>query len=183
MGNVINLSYTINQDLKRHISNIATTNNEIIQQGLGLARPNKRLSQRGKNFQELKISGHGTILALTNNRKTRTARLIQPTVLVFLVIRLKYCFTEPLQWHSPFWVREITDADPCRPQGSGSRRKGGVQTGIDCQIKLLGGVVGKRHAGGRGLCVVHQHLIKKCRRERKNASAALFKNWITHLRC
>ena len=34
-------------------------------QGLGQARPNKKLSQRGKNFQELKICGHGTILALT----------------------------------------------------------------------------------------------------------------------
>ena len=30
---------------------------------------NKKLSQRGKNFQELKICGHGTILALT---KTHT---------------------------------------------------------------------------------------------------------------
>ena len=35
------------------------------QQGLGQARPNKKLSQSGKNFQELKICGHGTILALT----------------------------------------------------------------------------------------------------------------------
>ena len=34
------------------------------QQGLGQARPNKKLSQRGKNFQELKICGHGTVLAL-----------------------------------------------------------------------------------------------------------------------
>ncbi|RGC16864.1 hypothetical protein DW855_10965 [Faecalibacterium prausnitzii] len=33
-------------------------------QGLGQARPNKKLSQRGKNFQELKICGHGTVLAL-----------------------------------------------------------------------------------------------------------------------
>ncbi|MFQ7460734.1 MAG: hypothetical protein ACLRNJ_06275 [Faecalibacterium prausnitzii] len=31
---------------------------------MGQARPNKKLSQRGKNFQELKICGHGTILAL-----------------------------------------------------------------------------------------------------------------------
>jgi hypothetical protein len=31
----------------------------------GTARPNKKLSQRGKNFQELKICGHGTVLALT----------------------------------------------------------------------------------------------------------------------
>ena len=30
-----------------------------------------------------------------NNRKTRTEKLIQLTVLVFLVIRLKYFFTEP----------------------------------------------------------------------------------------
>ena len=52
-----------------HISNIATTKNEITQQGLGQARPNKKLSQKGKNFQELKICGHGTILALT---KTHT---------------------------------------------------------------------------------------------------------------
>ena len=36
----------------------------IMKQGLGQARPNKKLSQRGKNFQELKICGHGTILAL-----------------------------------------------------------------------------------------------------------------------
>ena len=47
-------------------------------------------------FQELKICGHGTILALMDNRKTRTVSLIQPTVLVFLVIRSKYCFMEPL---------------------------------------------------------------------------------------
>ena len=39
------------------------------EQGLGQARPNKKLSQKGKNFQELKICGHGTILALT---KTHT---------------------------------------------------------------------------------------------------------------
>ena len=32
---------------------------------MGQARPNKKLSQRGKNFQELKICGHGTVLALT----------------------------------------------------------------------------------------------------------------------
>ena len=38
-------------------------------QGLGQARPNKKQSQRGKNFQVLKICGHGTILALT---KTHT---------------------------------------------------------------------------------------------------------------
>ena len=38
---------------------------DIMKQGLGQARPNKKLSQRGKNFQELKICGHGTILALS----------------------------------------------------------------------------------------------------------------------
>ena len=37
---------------------------DIMKQGLGQARPNKKLSQRGKNFQELKICGHGTVLAL-----------------------------------------------------------------------------------------------------------------------
>ena len=41
----------------------------VTRQGLGQARPNKKLSQKGKNFQELKICGHGTILALT---KTHT---------------------------------------------------------------------------------------------------------------
>jgi len=40
------------------------------QQGLGQARPDKKLSQGG---QGLKICGHRTILALTNNRKPRTA--------------------------------------------------------------------------------------------------------------
>ena len=46
----------------------ALTNSSLpysFQQGLGQARPNKKLSQRGKNFQELKICGHGTILALS----------------------------------------------------------------------------------------------------------------------
>ena len=33
------------------------------QQGLGQARPNKKLSQKATNFQELKICGHGTVLA------------------------------------------------------------------------------------------------------------------------
>jgi hypothetical protein len=38
----------------------------MIKQGLGQAHPNKKLSQRGKNFQELKIScPSGTVLALT----------------------------------------------------------------------------------------------------------------------
>jgi hypothetical protein len=32
---------------------------------LGQARPNKKLSQRGKNFQELKICGHETVLVFT----------------------------------------------------------------------------------------------------------------------
>ena len=30
----------------------------------GTARPNKKLSQSGKNFQELKICDHGMVLAL-----------------------------------------------------------------------------------------------------------------------
>ena len=30
----------------------------------GSARPSKKLSRRGKNFQELKICGYGTVLAL-----------------------------------------------------------------------------------------------------------------------
>ena len=38
--------------------------NLIVVQGLGQARPGKKLSQRGKNFQELIICGHGTVLAL-----------------------------------------------------------------------------------------------------------------------
>ena len=33
-------------------------------QGLGQARPNKKLSQGAENFQELKICGHGTVLVL-----------------------------------------------------------------------------------------------------------------------
>ena len=72
MENVINLSYITNQGFdKGDISNIATTKYIEItpKQGLGQARPNKKLSQKGKNFQELKICGHGTILALT---KTHT---------------------------------------------------------------------------------------------------------------
>ncbi|KAB3572454.1 hypothetical protein GAY63_23275 [Phocaeicola vulgatus] len=39
--------------MKRHISNIATTKNEITQQGLGQARPNKKLSQRGRKFSRI----------------------------------------------------------------------------------------------------------------------------------
>ena len=35
----------------------------------GSARPNKKLSQRGKNFQEWIICGHGTVLALYVFRK------------------------------------------------------------------------------------------------------------------
>ena len=37
----------------------------IMKQGLGQAHPNKKLSQGAGNFQELKICGHGTVLALT----------------------------------------------------------------------------------------------------------------------
>ena len=69
----------------------------MLQQGLGHVRPNRKLSQKDRNFQELKICGHGTILALTNNRKPRTACLIQPTVLGSLVIGSKHCFTKLLQ--------------------------------------------------------------------------------------
>ena len=39
--------------MKRHISNIATTKNEITWQGLGQARPNKKLSQRGRKFSRI----------------------------------------------------------------------------------------------------------------------------------
>ena len=46
----------------------------------------------------MKICGHGTILALINNRKPRTTQLIQLTVLGFLVSGLKYCFMKPLHW-------------------------------------------------------------------------------------
>ena len=38
---------------ERHISNIATTKNEITWQGLGQARPNKKLSQRGRKFSRI----------------------------------------------------------------------------------------------------------------------------------
>ena len=53
---------------KKQIGFERTINSSLpysFQQGLGQARPNKKLSQSGKNFQELKICGHGTILALT----------------------------------------------------------------------------------------------------------------------
>ena len=43
------------------------------------------------------IFAHGTILALINNRKPRTAQLIQLTVLGFLVSVLKDCFMKPLR--------------------------------------------------------------------------------------
>jgi hypothetical protein len=36
---------------------------DIMKQGLGQAHPNKKLSQWAGNFQELKICGHGTVLA------------------------------------------------------------------------------------------------------------------------
>ena len=38
---------------------------DIMKQGLGQARPNKKLSHGAGNFQELKICDHGTVLALT----------------------------------------------------------------------------------------------------------------------
>ena len=53
-----------------HLQILATTINPLLniadfaQQGLGQARPNKKLSQGAENFQELKICGHGTVLAL-----------------------------------------------------------------------------------------------------------------------
>ena len=34
----------------------------------------------------------------------------------------------------------------------------GVEAGVDGQIELLGGVFGQRHAGGRSLCIVDEHL-------------------------
>ena len=37
---------------------------DMMKQGLGQARPNKKLSQWAGYFQELKICGHGTVLAL-----------------------------------------------------------------------------------------------------------------------
>ncbi len=43
----------------------------IMKQGLGQARPNKKAVPRGKNFQELKICDHGTILALTFSIRLR----------------------------------------------------------------------------------------------------------------
>ena len=54
-------------------------------QGLGQARPNKKQSRSGKNFQELKICGHGTVLALTVRiiRLALTVRIIR---LAFVVI-------------------------------------------------------------------------------------------------
>ena len=55
----------------------------------------------------MKICGHGTILALMDNRKTRTVSLIQPTVLVFLVIRSKYCFMEPLPTGGSFLLQSV----------------------------------------------------------------------------
>ena len=38
---------------------------DIMKQGLGQARPNKKLSHGAENFQELKICDHGTVLVLT----------------------------------------------------------------------------------------------------------------------
>ena len=37
---------------------------DIMKQGFGQAHPNKKQSQRGKNFQEWIICGHGTVLVL-----------------------------------------------------------------------------------------------------------------------
>ena len=36
----------------------------LMKQGLGLRTPQQEAVPRGKNFQELKICGHGTVLAL-----------------------------------------------------------------------------------------------------------------------
>ena len=47
---------------------------DIMKQGLEQAHPNKKPSQGAGNFQELKICGHGTVLALT----VRTIRLALP---------------------------------------------------------------------------------------------------------
>jgi len=59
------------------------------QQGLGQARPSKKLSQGAENFQELKICGHGTILALTVRiiRLALTVRIIR-LALTVRIIRL-----------------------------------------------------------------------------------------------
>ena len=38
---------------------------DIMKQGLGQTCPSKKAVPRGKNFQKLKICGHGTILDLT----------------------------------------------------------------------------------------------------------------------
>ena len=56
------------------------------------------------NFQELKICGHGTILALMNNRKLRTAQLIQPTVLGFLLSGQNTVLRSPCNWTGGFFV-------------------------------------------------------------------------------
>ena len=74
---------------KKQIGFERTINSSLpysFQQGLGQARPNKKLSQRGKNFQELKICGHGTILALTVRiiRLALTVRIIRLASVVIL---------------------------------------------------------------------------------------------------
>ena len=60
----------------------------------------------------MKICGHGTILALINNRKSRTTQLIQLTVLGFLVSGLKYCFMKPLHSAGAVFVLR------CRERGA-----------------------------------------------------------------
>lgn len=37
----------------------------MMKQGLGLRTPQQEAVPKGKNFQKLKICGHGTVLALT----------------------------------------------------------------------------------------------------------------------
>ena len=51
----------------------------------GRHAPTRSSPQEAGNIQELKIFGHGMILALTNSRKPRTAQLIQLAVLGFLL--------------------------------------------------------------------------------------------------
>ncbi|RCH46746.1 hypothetical protein C7K05_05080 [Faecalibacterium prausnitzii] len=52
---------------------------DIMKQGLEQAHPNKKPSQGAGNFQELKICGHGTVLALTIRiiRLALTIRIIR----------------------------------------------------------------------------------------------------------
>ena len=59
---------------------------DIMKQGLGQTRPSKKAVPRGKNFQKLKICGHGTILALTVRiiRLALTVRIIRLAPVVIL---------------------------------------------------------------------------------------------------